>query len=124
MRARLQKVGSGRIAPVLIDVGLFLLVLAATTVWADRDTRLAYAIPLGLAQSLPLLVRRRYPLTVFGLVVLTALFFELRYDSLPPFASALAMYTVASHVVNRRFSLHAGLLGLTYRTFIRDAQSA
>ena len=112
MRARLQKVGSGRIAPVLIDVGLFLLVLAATTAWADRDTRLAYAIPLGLAQSLPLLVRRRYPLTVFGLVVLAALFFELRYDSLPPFASALAMYTVASHVVNRRFSLHAGLLGL------------
>ena len=112
MRERLQKGGAGRIRPVLIDVGLFLLVLAATTAWANRSTMLAYAIPLGLAQSLPLLVRRRYPLTVFGVVVAAALFFELRYDSLPPFASALAMYTVASHVVDRRTSLHAGLIGL------------
>jgi len=112
MRARLQRGRSGRIMPVLIDIGLFLLVLAPTTAWANRSTMLAYAIPLGLAQSLPLLVRRRYPLTVFGLVVAAALFFELRYDSLPPFASALAMYTVASHVVDRRSSLHAGLLGL------------
>jgi hypothetical protein len=84
MRARLRRGRTGRITPVLIDVGLFFLVLAPTTVWADRSTRLAYAIPLGLAQSLPLLVRRRYPLTVFGVVVATALFFELRYDSLPP----------------------------------------
>ncbi|MGA9760927.1 MAG: sensor histidine kinase [Gaiellaceae bacterium] len=112
MRERLQRRGSGRIRPVLIDVALFLLVLAATTAWADRDTRLVYAIPLGLAQALPLLVRRRYPLTVFAVVVVAALFFELRYESLPPFASALAMYTVASHVVDRRSSLHAGLLGL------------
>jgi signal transduction histidine kinase len=112
MRAHLQRRRLGRLVPVLIDVGLFLLVLATTTAWADRYTRLAYAIPLGLAQSLPLLVRRRYPLMVFGLVVVAALFFEVRYDSLPPFASALAMYTVASHVVNRRTSLHTGLIGL------------
>src|ERR1035437_6231559 len=111
MRERLQRRRTGRLTPVLIDIGLFLLVFAPTTVWADRNTRLAYAIPLGLAQSLPLLLRRRYPLTVFGVVVVAALFFELRYESLPPFASALAMYTVAAHV-DRRTSLHAGLLGL------------
>jgi signal transduction histidine kinase len=111
MRERLQRRRTGRLTPVLIDVALFLLVLAPTTAWADRSTKLAYAIPLGLAQTLPLLVRRRFPLTVFALVVVAALFFELRYESLPPFASALAMYTVAAHV-DRRTSLHAGLFGL------------
>jgi signal transduction histidine kinase len=111
MRERLQRRRTGRLTPVLIDAALFLLVLAPTTAWADRSTKLAYAIPLGLAQTLPLLVRRRFPLTVFALVVVAALFFELRYESLPPFASALAMYTVAAHV-DRRTSLHAGLFGL------------
>jgi signal transduction histidine kinase len=112
MKEHLQRARLRRATPLLIDVALFLLVLGPTTGWAARSgVDVPYAFLLGLAQSLPLLFRRRYPLTVFGLVVATALGVELAYNSLPPFASALAMYTVASHV-DRRRSLHAGLIGL------------
>jgi signal transduction histidine kinase len=111
MSERLQRASLRRAKPVLIDIGLFALVLGPTIGWTSESERLSLAVPLGLLQALPLLVRRRYPLAVFALVVASALFVELRYHTLPPFASALAMYTVASHT-DRRPSLHAGLLGL------------
>jgi signal transduction histidine kinase len=110
-REELQRAGLERAKPVLIDLGLFLVVLGPTTAWVNRSVELPYALLLGLVQTLPLLLRRRYPLAVFALVIAAAFFFELRYGALPPFASALAMYTVAAHV-DRRTSLHAGLAGL------------
>ena len=95
----------------LIDIGLVVLLLPPTFVWATRSHSLALAAAPVLAQTLPLLVRRRYPLIVLGIVLAASISTQFVIGALPPFALALAIYTVAAHT-ERRVSLGAGALTL------------
>jgi signal transduction histidine kinase len=61
-----------------------------------------------LVQVLPLLFRRRYPLAVLAVVLGASIATQYVVGALPPFALALAVYTVASHS-ERRISVPAGL---------------
>jgi signal transduction histidine kinase len=99
-----------RLQPVAIDVALCALTLAATLAWASRQHRVIPAVALGLVQALPLLVRRQYPLTVLALVV-AASAASVSSGDLSPFASAIALYTVAAHLERRR-AFKAGVLAL------------
>jgi Signal transduction histidine kinase len=95
----------------LIDIGLVALLLPPTFVWVTRSHSLALAVAPVLAQTLPLLVRRRYPLIVLGIVLAASISTQFVIGALPPFALALAIYTVAAHT-ERRVSLWAGALTL------------
>jgi signal transduction histidine kinase len=95
----------------LIDIGLVALLLPPTFVWATRSHSLALAAAPVLAQTLPLFVRRYYPLTVLGIVLAASISTQFVVGVLPPFALALAIYTVAAHT-ERRVSLWAGALTL------------
>jgi signal transduction histidine kinase len=95
----------------LIDIGLVALLLPPTFVWATRSHSFALAVAPVLAQTLPLLVRRRYPLIVLGIVLAASISTQFVIGALPPFALALAINTVAAHT-ERRVSLCAGALTL------------
>ena len=93
----------------LIDIGLVALLLPPTFVWATRHHSLAVAAAPVLLQVLPLLLRRRYPLGVLAVVLGASIATQYVVGALPPFALALAVYTVASHT-ERRIAFPAGLL--------------
>ncbi len=95
----------------LIDIGLVVLLLPPTFVWATRHHSVALAAAPVLAQILPLLVRRRFPLAVLAVVLFASIATQFLIGVLPPFALALAIYTVAAHT-ERRVSLWAGALTL------------
>jgi signal transduction histidine kinase len=95
----------------LIDIGLVVLLLPPTFVWATRHHSVALAAAPVLAQILPLLVRRRFPLAVLAVVLSASVATQFLIGVLPPFALALAIYTVAAHT-ERRVSLWAGALTL------------
>jgi signal transduction histidine kinase len=59
-------------------------------------------VPLAVAMTLPLLWRRRWPLPVLAIVAAATVVNAFWYSELAPFAAALALYTVASHVPRRR----------------------
>jgi signal transduction histidine kinase len=101
-----------RLKPYATDLALGAAVLAATVAWTLRHDRSATAAGLALAvvQSLPLLVRRQRPLLVLSVIVAASAVAS-AFGDLPPFASALALYTVAAHL-DRRRALQAGLLAL------------
>ena len=84
-----------RLDPRLKDAALVAALLPIYLGWAARREPLALSILFGLAQTLPLLVRRRQPVAVLAVVVLGALAANLAFGGLLPFAPALAMYTVA-----------------------------
>ena len=92
----------------LIDIALVVLILPPTFVWATRSHSLAAAIGPVLAQTFPLLLRRRFPLTVLVIVFAASIATRFLVGAMPPFALALAVYTVASHT-ERRVSLWAGI---------------
>ena len=95
----------------LIDIGLVALLLPPTFFWATRHHSPAVAAAPVLLQTLPLLLRRRYPLTVLAVVLSASVATQYVVGALPPFALALAVYTVASHT-ERRTALRAGLVAL------------
>jgi len=95
----------------LIDIGLVLLLLPPTFVWATRHHSVALAAAPVLLQTVPLLVRRRYPLSVLAVVLPASIATQFVVGVLPPFALGLALYTVASHT-ERRVALRAGAVTL------------
>ncbi|MHB8060228.1 MAG: DUF7134 domain-containing protein, partial [Gaiellaceae bacterium] len=95
----------------LIDIGLVVLLLPSTFVWATRSHSLASSIAPVLLQTLPLLVRRRYPLPVLAVVLAASIASQFVVGSLPPFALGLALYTASSHT-ERRIALRAGIATL------------
>ncbi len=92
----------------LIDIGLVAFLLPPTFVWATRHHSPAIAATPVLLQTLPLLLRRRYPLSVLAIVLSASIATQYVVGALPPFALGLALYTVASHT-ERRIALRAGL---------------
>ena len=95
----------------LIDIGLVVLLLPPSFVWTTRHHSVGPAVALVLLQTLPLLVRRRYPLPVLAAVLSASIATQFVVGSMPPFALGLALYTVASHT-ERRVALRAGVVTL------------
>ncbi|MGD0272819.1 MAG: sensor histidine kinase [Gaiellaceae bacterium] len=95
----------------LIDIGLVALLLPPTFVWATQHDSPAIAAAPVLLQTLPLLLRRRFPLPVLAVVLSASVATQYVVGALPPFALGLALYTVASHT-ERRIALRAGLVAL------------
>lgn len=95
----------------LIDIGLVVLLLPPTFVWATRHHSIVSALAPVLLQTLPLLVRRRYPLPVLAVVLSASIATQFVVGVMPPFALGLALYTVASHT-ERRVALRAGVVTL------------
>jgi len=96
----------------LIDIGVAAIVLAPTIVWTtDGHSHHSLGVALSLAQVLPLLVRRRFPLPVLATVLAALIATHFALDVLPLFALGVAVYTVASHT-ERRVALSAALLTL------------
>ena len=95
----------------LIDIGLVAILLPPTFFWATRHHSPAIAAAPVLLQTLPLLLRRRFPLPVLAVVLSASVATQYVVGALPPFALGLAVYTVASHT-ERRTAVWAGLVGL------------
>ena len=95
----------------LIDIGLVGLLLPPTFVWVTRHHSPAATVAPVLLQTLPLLLRRRFPLPVLAVVLSASVATQYVAGALPPFALGLAVYTVASHT-ERRTAVWAALAGL------------
>ena len=97
--------------PWLVDVALVAGLLLFASVWAKREGHVGVALPLALAQTLPLLLRRRFPLATLALVVAATIPLTVETHSLNPLPPFLAFYSIAAHAP-RRTALVAGGLGL------------
>lgn len=97
--------------PWMIDVALVVGLLLFGSAWAKRTDDLSVALPLVLAQTLPLLFRRRFPVLTLGLVVAATIPLTVEVHSLNPLPPFLAFYSLAAHAP-RRTALVAGALGL------------
>jgi signal transduction histidine kinase len=88
-----------RPSPQLIDVGVALLLGVPTTIGAivsgAGQDRLAAGIVFGLAASLPLLVRRRWPFAVLAIIVAGAVLSPV--DIAYQLPMMLALYTIGAH---------------------------
>ena len=110
----------------LIDIGLVAILLPPTFVWATRHHSVALAVAPVLLQVLPLLLRRRFPLSVLAVVLSASIATQFVVGVLPPFALGAALYTVASHT-ERRVALRAGgatLLALAALLLVRSGLDA
>ena len=110
----------------LIDIGLVAILLPPTFVWATRHHSVALAVAPVLLQVLPLLLRRRFPLSVLAVVLSASIATQFVVGVLPPFALGVALYTVASHT-ERRVALRAGgatLLALAALLLVRSGLDA
>jgi signal transduction histidine kinase len=92
--------------PLLLDAAIALALSAAYIGFLGHHGHWQLGVVLALLQTLPLLVRRRYPLWVLGSTAVAATAFTLVYSSPLPFAVAVAVYTVAAQL-DRRTSLAA-----------------
>lgn len=107
------------IADVIVAVGLFVavtIILATAEPGKPFGTRNpdAFAYFLGAALTLPLAVRRRWPLPVFGVTIVGLVAFDLREYAgvnVDFFGPVIALYTVAAHLA-RRVSLSAALFAI------------
>jgi len=82
--------------PLLVDVGLVCALLALTVATSIHRGEPAAALVLGAVETLPLLVRRRWPLEV-TVVVTAAAITTIAFDYLLfPFQLAVAIYTLAA----------------------------
>jgi hypothetical protein len=97
-----------RIPDRWVDAGLVLILLAIHLAWAAQHHPAA-TVPLSLATVLSLLVRRRRPLPVLGIVLAGAVTTQVAYDWSEPVIVWFALFTVALRVP-RRTSLAAGLV--------------
>jgi len=98
--------------PVLADGALAALIFALSTPLPARTHR-PEMLPLLLALTLPLLLRRRYPIAVFTVVTLAAFVQWLTIPNVGPydFAVLVALYSMAAYVP-RRWSVPALAVGL------------
>lgn len=82
----------------LADVVLALALGAGYVAHASRQHNWDGAVPLAVAQVLPLLVRRRYPRTVLGVITGAWIAEAVFVSAWPPIATMVAVYTVAANL--------------------------
>src|SRR2546430_6358952 len=87
--------------PALVDATLVVALLAVNVGDAAHHGGSAWGIAFALLQTLPLLVRRRWPVAVLALVTAGAFGTTALYGRLVPLALGLAIYTVAAHCTPR-----------------------
>src|SRR5881397_1889205 len=88
--------------PVLVDALLAAFVGAIYIADAVYKHRYVLGLSLALIQTLPLLVRRRWPLAVLAVATAGALGSAISYETVIPLAGAVAVYTVAVYESRRR----------------------
>src|SRR5438105_472449 len=88
--------------PYWIDGAIVLALLAGYVGGAVHQHRYQAGIALALAQVLPLVVRRRYPVAVLWIVTAATIAAALAYSDFVPLAPALAVYSVATQLDRRR----------------------
>src|SRR5262245_54073003 len=96
--------------PWVVDLVLVAGLVVFAALWAKR-TDSAVAVPLSLAQTLPLLARRRFPVLTLGLVIAATIPLTVEVQALNPLPPSLAFYSLAAYA-NRRTALLAGVIGL------------
>lgn len=79
--------------------------------WAVSRTPLAATVPLAIAQTLPLLWRRRHPVAVLAIVVIAGVAAAFVAKQFLGLAQLVALYTLAVSV-ERRLSLRVGVVAL------------
>jgi signal transduction histidine kinase len=94
--------------PWLVDVTLVGLLLLVTVVTSAHRHDGATGIGLGIAETLPLLVRRQRPVLVLALVTVAVVLLIVAGDWVLPLQLGLALYTLAS-ISERRFAFIAGM---------------
>src|SRR5215213_6832128 len=85
---------SPRTVDVALTVAVGVLVLATTVVSGAEQDRLLLGILFGLAATLPLLVRRRWPFAVLAVTLAVAI--ATPVDGQYVFAIMIALYTIGS----------------------------
>jgi signal transduction histidine kinase len=81
-----------------VDVALALFLGIAYVFHAARMSNWDGGVPLGLAQVVPLVVRRRYPRVVLGVITLAWIAQVAFVSALPPVPTVLAVYTVGANL--------------------------
>ncbi|MHB8469468.1 MAG: sensor histidine kinase [Gaiellaceae bacterium] len=84
--------------PLLVDAGLVAALLAFTVAATERKHESAVALVLGIAETLPLLARRRHPAGVTVVVTLVALAIVASQEFFAPFQLAVALFTLGASV--------------------------
>src|SRR5215468_1896927 len=97
--------------PWVVDVALVAGLLIFAGGWAKRTDLASDALLLAFAQTLPLLVRRRYPVVTVALVVAVTIPLTVETHALNPLPPALAFYSLAAYATRRK-ALVAGIAGL------------
>ena len=90
--------------PFLADATIALAVGAGYVAHEVHVHHKTGGVALAVAEVAPLLLRRRFPALVLGLVVIAAILSAAAYSTLVPVAPAIAVYTVAAQL-DRRSSL-------------------
>ena len=107
----LRQTARVRLRPVAWDVALAVAVavagFTAASTYHGRAQALALLLVLAAFGTLPLAVRRIYPVPVLAVVVAVAAIAGLGYHGWWPFAAIVALYTVAAHC-RRRTAIVAG----------------
>ena len=97
--------------PRLIDWALLLAALATAVGAAAHHSQRAIGIPLSVIACVPLLVRRRYPLSVLAATASILIIQLAALDLFAPLPAGIALFTVADQL-ERRDSLRAGVATL------------
>ena len=97
--------------PLLADIGLVAVLLLATIAAASRHAHASVGIGLGVAETLPLLWRRRAPIAVAAMVTAMAVGMIALGVWLLPFQVAIALYTVAA-TAERRLAVVSGIVSI------------
>jgi signal transduction histidine kinase len=100
--------------PLLVDVGLVVLLLALALATAAHRSEPAGAYVIGIAATVPLLWRRRWPFAVVAVVTGAALAAVALGYALVPLQLAVALYTLAA--TSRRGSRIAGAASIAVMT--------
>src|SRR5262249_33405109 len=104
-----------RLEPVLADSvlagGIAIAAGSAASGATSNQPEGLLLVLLAFGAGLSLAVRRRYPVQVLAIAVLTTSFFALAYNGYWPFAALLAFYSVAAHTP-RRTAVVPGSAGL------------
>jgi signal transduction histidine kinase len=93
--------------PVLVDVTLVGLLTTVTLVTSAHRHDGATGIVLGIAATLPLLVRRQRPVLVLAVLTAVVVLLIVAGDWVLPFQLGLGFYTLAS-ICDRRLAVKAG----------------
>src|SRR5262249_58402793 len=87
--------------PRIVDWALVVVALATTVGAASRHDQTALGVSLAVIASLPLLLRRSYPLGVLAITTAATVAISVGWGYESPFPAAVALFTVADECERR-----------------------